>query len=374
MGKEASYSASDNTGRKRNPPPLRDRLLDPHPKKTEILDLINKIKSEELNRTPYQLDTSVTTTGITYLALALFKNLDEEIIEALARKCDVNKTLSPHHDTALTLAIHDRYPTAGILALIKAMTPDQLNHVTTNGYSALRLAFRHSSGKEIIDFLLLDAIKKLINQQKKPAFFITLIVLAISVSKFGLDKVDIQRIQKLHSDYLKIDDATQKKEALTQLLNKINGKKVKQLDTLARLIRLELALLKHENLSDIGIKEYLENISLLDFWSELMDKGPDPNDDFLICSVSFARIDQDDEAFYINTNKEDPLGAVFKLASLEDYMRENPSKFTGSRYEAVAALTMTGDSKLIRGIVSTSIDELQEIQDTLTQIVRMLNE
>ncbi|MDG2265160.1 MAG: hypothetical protein P8L47_03460, partial [Candidatus Marinamargulisbacteria bacterium] len=157
VGKEAYYSASANTGRKRKLPPLKDRLkdrlLDPHPEKKEILDLINKINSEELNRTPYQLDTSVKTTGITYLALALFKNLDEEIIEALARKCDVNTALSPHHDTALTLAILNRYPTAGILALIKAMTPDQLNHVTTNGHSALQLALHINPDEEIIKAL-----------------------------------------------------------------------------------------------------------------------------------------------------------------------------------------------------------------------------
>lgn len=371
VGQQASASAS----RRRNPPKteqtgsqeshdklirlLRVRSLGPV--KKEILDLINTIKPEQLNH--------VTNNGYSALRLALHRN-DEEIINALAIKCNVNQALNENQDTALTIAIVNDYPKEGILALIKVMTPEQLDHVTTDGNSALKLAFNHQLGKnqlgkKIIDILLLNKMLNVVNKQidllqnllnkiikETPTFLITLIALALPVMiKFEWDR---QHLQTRHSECLETDNAEQKNNDLILLLTEINKKNIKQLDTLARLIRLELALLKHEYLSNIDIKEH---------WQNIMNSE---DDTFLQCFIDSERIAEANQLFYVNPENAYPLDTVFSLKNLETYVEKNHTRFRGFSHEAVAKTVMAAGSIP----VGTTIDELSKIQKELFKLAQ----
>ena len=86
--------------------------------KDGILALIEAMTPEQLNH--------VTKAVHSALQLALEVNSEKEIIEALAKKCDVNLSLNDNNYTALTIAICNGHNKDGILALIEAMTPEQL--------------------------------------------------------------------------------------------------------------------------------------------------------------------------------------------------------------------------------------------------------
>ena len=86
--------------------------------KDGILALIEAMPPEQLNH--------VTKAVHSALHLALEVDSEKEIIEALAKKCDVNLSLNDNNYTALTIAICNGHNKDGILALIEAMTPEQL--------------------------------------------------------------------------------------------------------------------------------------------------------------------------------------------------------------------------------------------------------
>lgn|GEM_PF-2240940 len=374
VGQQASASAS----RRRNPPKTEQtgsqeshdklirllRVRNLGPVKKEILDLINTIKPEQLNH--------VTNNGYSALRLALHRN-DEEIINALAIKCNVNQALNENQDTALTIAIFSDYPKEGILALIKVMTPEQLDHVTTDGNSALKLASNHrlgknQLGKKIIDILLLnkmlnvvnkliDLLQNLLNKITKevPVFLITLMTLVLPVMiKFEWYRGTIEHLQTRHSECLETDNAEQKKNDLILLLTEINKKNIKQLDTLARLIRLELALLKHEYLSNIDIKEH---------WQNIMNSE---DDRFLQCFIDSERIAEANQLFYVNPENAYPLDTVFSLKNLKTYVEKNHARFRDLSHEAVAKTVMAAGNIPVR----TTIDELSKIQQELLKLAQ----
>jgi hypothetical protein len=291
-----------------------------------ILALIEAMTPDQLNH--------VTKGSRSALELALSKNADPKIIKALAKKCDVNQSLNKNNDTALTIAILKKFPIDGILTLIEAMTPKQLNHVTKKGHSALGLALRRLPVYQGVRFLLAYAKKH--EDKLKTACLSIFTAVAIPMIIYGLktvkktvmERLDIQRIEALYNQYLQIDDVEQKKDKLTQLLKTITDKKMEPLGELARLITLQLALLKHEDLSGQDIQEYFENTHFLDVFNELMDDDPDPNDVLWRDIVSQDRILARDVEFFINPDKERPFDGVVSVDSVEQFRQTHPTSFS----------------------------------------------
>jgi hypothetical protein len=339
-----------------------------------ILALIKEMEPDQLKH--------VTKNGNSALLLATNQIAHLEIITALAEKCDVNQTLNANNDTALILAIVNGFRIDGILALIKEMEPDQLNHVTINGNSALRLALDHLPVDQLVRFLFAYSKKKKDKLKTASLSIFTAIAIPMiihglkTVKKTVMERLDIQRIkalytqylqiddaeqkkealtellktikdqnieqlgelarlitlqltlliEALHTQYLQIDDAEQKKDALTQLLKTIKDQNIEQLGELARLITLQLALLKHEDLRNQDIQDYFENTLLLDFFKEIMGEDPDPNDDLWV-DVGTDRILAQDVEFFIQTDKAYPFDWVVSLDTAQRLMRTHPLRF-----------------------------------------------
>jgi ankyrin repeat protein len=310
--------------------------------KDGILALIKAMTKGQLNH--------VTTNGNSALRIALYKDADPEIITALAKKCDVNHSLNPNNDTALTLAIFNKYPIDGILALIEAMEPEELNHVTTQGNSALRLALKRLPVDQLVRFLY--AYSKKQEDTLKTAFLCIFITFTIPKIIDGLrtvkKRLDIPRIEALYNQYLQIDDAEQKKEKLTQLLKTITDKNMEPLvGELARLIKLQLALLKHEDLRDQDIQGY---------FNKLMDEDLDQNGDFTDI-VDLCRIPEGVE-FFINPDKDRPFGEVVSVDSAQKFRQMHPSGFRTLERAAAYIFTYTNDAD---SMVKTTIEELDRL-------------
>ena len=131
-----------------------DKIFNKEPKKG-IIALIDSMEPEQLNhKTKIIVDTA--------LSLALKHNPDKEIIQALAKKSEVNFPINDNHDTALTSAIFNKHqhPPEGILALIDSMETKQLNHITKKGNTALLLALEKNKDKlnELAEVLLKDEV------------------------------------------------------------------------------------------------------------------------------------------------------------------------------------------------------------------------